>query len=102
LWEQKYRQLWDRIPEEWAPRDQLPLMMVMDELEITSIDLGFWMNWSVPKNMGHKPMSLPSKVIGAHGGFPLSEWTKYWSDKNVVLDFRDQSYTRKVRYESTN
>lgn len=37
-------------------------------------------------------------MIGAHGGFPLSEWQKYLESPDNKLLFKGQDYTRKVRY----
>lgn len=37
-------------------------------------------------------------MIGAHGGFPLTEWQKYLASPDNELLFKGQDYTRKVRY----
>lgn len=96
-WRFHYRALWTRLPDE-MPVDQIPLVMAMDELRIATADLGVDYNWSVPKRIGGRPAIIPESVIGAHGGFPLSEWEKYRADRQAVLNFRGEDYTRKARY----
>ena len=44
------------------------------------------------------PSVIPKEVIGAHGGFRLSEWQKYLASPDNELLFKGQDYTRKVRY----
>ncbi len=52
------------------------------------------------KCIGGTPSVMPRQVIGAHGGFPLSEWHKYLHSRETPLLFKPQTYTRKVRYLS--
>lgn len=56
------------------------------------------MNWPVSKKIGGQEAVVPKEVIGAHGGFPLSEWQKYLESPENKLLFKGQDYTRKVRY----
>ncbi len=99
LWLRCYQELWRRLPAHLAPVDQIPLVMALDALRFLTIDLGPNVNWSVPKRIGDQEVVLPGEVIGAHGGFPLSEWEKYLQNPRSRLCFKGESYTRKVRYQ---
>ena len=74
--------------------------IALDRLRLATVDLGVWANWSVAKNIGGRPATIPPQVIGAHGGFPLSEWQKYLADPKAALNFHGQDYTRKERYKA--
>ena len=63
-----------------------------------TVNPGDWMNWPVSKKIGGQEAVVPKEVIGAHGGFPLSEWQKYLESPDNKLLFKGQDYTRKVRY----
>ncbi|SAE12078.1 Uncharacterised protein [Enterobacter cloacae] len=80
------------------PTDQLPLTALLDMLDLKTINLGDWVNWPVSKKIGGQEAVVPKEVIGAHGGFPLSEWQKYLESPDNKLLFKGQDYTRKVRY----
>lgn len=67
-------------------------------LDVKTVNLGDWMNWPVSKKIGGQEAVVPKEVIGAHGGFPLSEWQKYLESPDNKLLFKGQDYTRKVRY----
>lgn len=75
------------------PTDQLPLAAMLDTLDIRSINRGEWMNWQVAKRIGGTPSVIPPQVVGAHGGFPLSEWHKYLHSRDTPLLFKPQTYT---------
>ncbi|HVY69975.1 MAG TPA: hypothetical protein VHH73_08600 [Verrucomicrobiae bacterium] len=97
-WTGNYQRLWHKLPAE-TPVDQIPLVQSLDELGILTVDLGPWHNWSVPKRAGGITAPLPPEVIGAHGGFPLSEWERYWGNPQAALSFLGEDYTRKTRYQ---
>ncbi len=80
------------------PTDQLPLAALLDILDVKTVNPGDWMNWPVSKKIGGQEAVVPKEVIGAHGGFPLSEWQKYLESPDNKLLFKGQDYTRKVRY----
>lgn len=98
LWSALFQDTWELMSDNQPPTDQLPLAALLDLLDIKTINLGDWVNWPVSKRIGGQPAVIPSQVIGAHGGFPLSEWQKYLHDPTQPLTFRGQDYTRKVRY----
>ena len=98
LWIMFFRDTWNILPDNQPPTDQLPLAAMLDTLDIQSVNLGDWMNWPVSKKIGGTPSVIPKEVIGAHGGFPLSEWQKYLASPDNELLFKGQDYTRKVRY----
>lgn len=98
LWVDLFNDTWSMIPDDQPPTDQPPLSVALDFLDYKTINLGDWTNWPVSKKIGGTPAVIPKEVIGAHGGFPLSEWQKYLSDPNQRLTFKGQDYTRKVRY----
>lgn len=58
------------------------------------------MNWPVSKRIGGRTGVIPTEVIGAHGGFPLSEWLKYLDSADTPLTFRGADYTHKVRWKA--
>lgn len=97
-WHHHYKGIWTALPGE-TPVDQIPLVMALEETGLRTGDLGIWYNWSVSKRMGGRPGVLPSEVIGAHGGFPLSEWDKYRINREAEMNFLGEDYTRKVRYQ---
>lgn len=90
--------IWSKLPDNQPPTDQLPLACVLDHLGLATVDLGDWVNWPVSKRIGGRTASVPEEVIGAHGGFPLSEWRRYLDDPRCPLSFVDQAATRKARY----
>ena len=107
------REVWQRISPLWLtlfndtcnlmndsqpPTDQLPLAVLLDMLDIKTVNLGEWANWPVSKKIGGQSAVIPPEVVGAHGGFPLSEWQKYLADPQQPLNFKGQDYSRKVRY----
>ncbi len=98
LWLALFQDTWELMSDNQPPTDQLPLAALLDLLDIKTINLGDWVNWPVSKRIGGQPAVIPSQVIGAHGGFPLSEWQKYLQDPTQPLTFKGQEYTRKVRY----
>ena len=69
------------------PTDQLPLAALLDMLDIKTINLGEWMNWPVSKRIGGGGGDS-KEVVGAHGGFPLSEWQKYLQSADAPLLFK--------------
>lgn len=97
-WLAAYIGIWSKLPDNQPPTDQLPLCCVLDHLDIATVDLGDWVNWPVAKKIGGRTAAIPQEVIGAHGGFPLSEWQRYLQDPNTPLDFIDPLQTRKQRY----
>ncbi|PPC74441.1 hypothetical protein C4K68_26260 [Pokkaliibacter plantistimulans] len=97
-WIAAYISIWSKLPDNQPPTDQLPLCCVLDHLQLYTVDLGDWVNWPVSKKMGGKTEVVPAEVIGAHGGFPLSEWRKYLQDPTTPLSFIDANQTRKLRY----
>ena len=97
-WMEYYLDIWTKLPDNQPPTDQLPLTCALDHLNLKTFDAGNWVNWPVSKKIGGKPFAIPPEVIGAHGGFPLSEWRKYIEDKQAKLLFKGDDYTRKVRY----
>lgn len=97
-WLAHYDMLWRKLPHE-TPVDQIPLVMALDELGFLTVDLGPFVNWSVPKRIGGAASVIPPTVVGAHGGFPLSEWEKYLADPQTPLNFLGEDYTRKARYQ---
>ena len=99
-WLQLYESIWNKIPTGRPPTDQLPLCIALDRLALTTVDLGQWINWPVSKRIGDRPAKIPREVIGAHGGFPLSEWQKYLKNPEADLNFHGQEYTRKERYKA--
>lgn len=100
LWTQLYKDIWSRMPENEAPRDQLPLTIAMDRLGLWGIDVGTDYNWPVSKKWSTQPMQVPDYVIGAHGGFPIQEWHKYWASPKAELTFVDQKVSREIRYKA--
>lgn len=98
LWVDLFNDTWQLIPDDQPPTDQPPLAVALDFLDYQTINLGDWTNWPVSKKIGGAPAVIPKEVIGAHGGFPLSEWQKYLDDASQPLTFKGQDYTRKVRY----
>lgn len=70
------------------PTDQLPLAALLDMLDVKTVNLGDWMNWPVSKKIGGQEAVVPKEVIGAHGGFPLSEWQKYLESPDNKLLFK--------------
>lgn len=100
LWRDFFNDTWEMIPDDQPPTDQPPLSVALDTLDYQTINLGDWTNWPVSKKIGDIPSVIPKEVIGAHGGFPLSEWEKYLQNPDSTLLFRGQDYTRKVRYLS--
>lgn len=98
LWLALFQDTWELMSDNQPPTDQLPLAALLDLLDIQTINLGDWVNWPVSKRIGGEAAVIPSEVIGAHGGFPLSEWQKYLQDPTQPLTFKGQDYTRKVRY----
>lgn len=97
-WIEYYFHIWTRLPDNQPPTDQLPLTCALDHLNLKTFDAGNWVNWPVSKNIGGRTAKMPKEVIGAHGGFPLSEWERYQLDKDSFLNFKDDGYTRKSRY----
>ncbi|MGL9723665.1 hypothetical protein [Sodalis sp. (in: enterobacteria)] len=100
IWIAFFRDTWSRMAGSQPPTDQLPLAAMLDTLDIRTVNLGEWMNWPVAKRIGGTPSVIPPQVVGAHGGFPLSEWQKYLQSRETPLLFKPQTYTRKVRYLS--
>lgn len=98
LWLTLFQDTWELMNDNQPPTDQLPLSVLLDMLDIRTINLGEWANWPVSKRIGGTSATIPADVVGAHGGFPLSEWQKYLQDPNQPLTFKGQDYTRKVRY----
>lgn len=98
LWVDLFNDTWSMIPDDQPPTDQPPLSVALDFLDFKTVNLGDWTNWPVSKKIGGAAAKIPDEVIGAHGGFPLSEWDKYLVDRNQPLTFKGQDYTRKVRY----
>jgi hypothetical protein len=90
--------IWGKLPDNQPPTDQLPLACVLDHLKLATVDLGDWVNWPVSKQIGGRTARIPGEVIGAHGGFPLSEWRKFLEEPGSALSFADQTVTRKQRY----
>lgn len=98
LWLALFQDTWELMPDDQPPTDQLPLAALLDMLDFRTVNLGDWVNWPVSKRIGGTPSVIPKEVIGAHGGFPLSEWQKYLASPDSELLFKGQDYTRKVRY----
>ena len=98
LWLTLFNDTWHLMNDSQPPTDQLPLAVLLDMLDLRTVNLGEWANWPVSKKMGGQSAVIPAEVVGAHGGFPLSEWQKYLSDPRQPLMFKGQDYTRKVRY----
>lgn len=98
LWLTLFQDTWELMDDSQPPTDQLPLATLLDILDIRTVNLGDWMNWPVSKKIGGQTAVVPKDVVGAHGGFPLSEWQKYLQSADTPLSFRGQDYTRKVRY----
>lgn len=98
LWLTLFQDTWELMNDSQPPTDQLPLAALLDMLDIRTVNLGEWANWPVSKRIGGQTAIIPSDVVGAHGGFPLSEWQKYLQDPTQPLSFKGQDYTRKVRY----
>ncbi|WP_130832701.1 hypothetical protein [[Erwinia] mediterraneensis] len=98
LWLTLFQDTWELMNDSQPPTDQLPLAALLDLLDIKTINLGEWANWPVSKKIGGQSAVIPKEVVGAHGGFPLSEWQKYLADPDQPLQFKGQDYTRKVRY----
>lgn len=97
-WYDEFLRMWLALPDDQSPTDQIALCLALDSLGFASIDLGKSVNWSVPKAIGGGKHSIPDHVIGAHGGFPVSEWEKYLADPHAPLCFQGQGVTRKIRY----
>lgn len=100
LWRDLFIDTWQMIPDDQPPTDQPPLAVALDILNLSTVNLGDFTNWPVSKNIGGKLSVIPAEVMGAHGGFPLSEWAKYLENTSAELLFRSQEYTRKARYLS--
>ncbi|MFH8132646.1 hypothetical protein ABU178_00380 [Pantoea osteomyelitidis] len=100
LWLALFNDTWERLDDSQPPTDQLPLAALLDLLDLYTVNLGDWVNWPVSKKIGGQTAPIPKDVIGAHGGFPLSEWQKYLTNPDLPLQFKGQDYTRKVRYLS--
>lgn len=98
LWVALFQDTWELMDDSQPPTDQLPLAALLDLLDLKTINLGDWVNWPVSKKIGGQEAVIPKEVIGAHGGFPLSEWQKYLDSADNKLLFKGQDYTRKVRY----
>lgn len=98
LWMTLFNDTWNLMNDSQPPTDQLPLAALLDMLDIKTVNLGEWANWPVSKKIGGLAAVIPAEVVGAHGGFPLSEWQKYLEDPHQPLTFKGQDYTRKVRY----
>lgn len=98
LWLTLFQDTWELMDDSQPPTDQLPLAALLDLLDLKTVNLGDWMNWPVSKKMGGQEAIIPKEVVGAHGGFPLSEWQKYLVSRDSKLLFKGQDYTRKVRY----
>lgn len=98
LWLTLFNDTWHLMNDSQPPTDQLPLAVLLDMLDLKTVNLGEWANWPVSKKMGGQSAVIPPDVVGAHGGFPLSEWQKYLTDPRQPLRFKGQDYTRKVRY----
>ncbi|HHZ8496333.1 TPA: hypothetical protein ACWMK0_003854 [Enterobacter mori] len=98
LWLTLFQDTWELMDDTQPPTDQLPLAALLDMLDLKTVNLGDWMNWPVSKKIGGQEAVVPKEVIGAHGGFPLSEWQKYLESPDNALLFKGQDYTRKVRY----
>ncbi|MDR7345154.1 hypothetical protein J2X14_003597 [Pantoea alhagi] len=98
LWLTLFQDTWELMDDSQPPTDQLPLAALLDLLDLKTVNLGEWMNWPVSKRIGGQEAMIPKEVIGAHGGFPLSEWQKYLQSADAPLLFKGQDYTRKVRY----
>lgn len=75
--------------------DKLSGLALAAMLDIRSINLGEWMNWPAAKRIGGTPSVIPPQVVGAHGGFPLSEWHKYLHSHDTPLLFKPQTYMEK-------
>lgn len=97
-WLNYYCDIWSTLPDNQPPTDQLPLTCALDHLKLKTFNAGNYVNWPVSKNIGGRTAKMPKEVIGAHGGFPLSEWERYQLDKDSFLNFKDDGYTRKSRY----
>jgi hypothetical protein len=97
-WLAAFLGIWTKLPQNQPPSDQLPLCCVLDHLGIATVDVGDHVNWPVSKTIGGKTAPVPREVIGAHGGFPLSEWRRYLDDPGSALSFIGQAETRKLRY----
>ena len=93
-----FNDTWNLMNDSQPPTDQLPFAALLDLLDLKTINLGEWANWPVSKKIGGQSAVIPKNVVGAHGGFPLSEWQKYLLAPQQPLMFKDQDYTRKVRY----
>jgi hypothetical protein len=98
LWLTLFQDTWELMDDSQPPTDQLPLAALLDMLDLKTVNLGDWMNWPVSKKIGGQEAVIPKEVVGAHGGFPLSEWQKYLQSADSKLLFKGQDYTRKVRY----
>lgn len=98
LWLTLFEDTWNLMNDSQPPTDQLPLALLLDLLDLRTINLGEWANWPVSKKIGGQSALIPSQVVGAHGGFPLEEWQKYLENPRQPLSFKGQDYTRKVRY----
>jgi hypothetical protein len=97
-WLAAFLGIWSKLPQNQPPSDQLPLCCVLDHLGIATVDVGDHVNWPVSKTIGGRTAPVPREVIGAHGGFPLSEWQRYLEDPGCALSFIGQAETRKLRY----
>lgn len=97
-WLNYYCDIWSTLPDNQPPTDQLPLTCALDHLKLKTFNAGNFVNWPVSKNIGGQTAKVPKEVIGAHGGFPLSEWKQYQFDKESYLNFESAEYTRKFRY----
>lgn len=98
LWLEYFLQTWSVLDDRQPPTDQLPLCCALDTLRLSCVELPATINWPVSKKIGGKPSAVPTDIIAAHGGFPISEWQKYLLDKQAPLHFVDANQTRKIRY----
>jgi hypothetical protein len=98
-WNKVYQEMWAATTELiQPPTDQLPLAIALDRMKLKTVDIGWNYNWPVSKMIGGSQNKIPDNIIGAHGGFPITEWEKFLQNKNSDLLFEDVNYSRKVRY----
>ncbi|MDX6766404.1 MAG: hypothetical protein SFU85_06400 [Candidatus Methylacidiphilales bacterium] len=102
-WVGAYQKYWDVVDcKGWPPTDQVALNTAIDSSGILETSLSIWHNWPVSKHWNDDMSQIPKNVIGAHGGFPLSEWERRILDPNSSLAFQTQANTRISRYEDKN
>lgn len=97
-WRDLYLALWRRVGHETPPTDQLPLAAVIEKLGISAFELDQPYNHFVTEMFDEPPVQIPACVIGAHGGFPVSEWEKYLENPKAKLHFITDKERRRVRY----